>query len=290
MKNTKILILGAYGMLGHKVFQFLGKEKEYEVYATCRTTRADLNRDHNLDSAHLIPNVTVENYDSVVSAIAMIHPDVVINCIGIIKQKEQAKEAISSIWINSLFPHRLASLCKAANARLLHFSTDCVFSGKKGMYTEADVSDAEDLYGRTKYLGEVTEKGCITIRSSIIGREITGRNGLLEWFLSNKGGSVRGFTNAIYSGFTTAEMSRIVDFIIKNHPDLFGVWQVASKPISKYDLLNMINSKLKLGITVHPDDSFHCDRSLNGDSFYERTGYTPPSWDEMIDKLSKERI
>ncbi len=288
MRNTKILILGAYGMLGHKLFQSLGKE--YEAYATCRNIRSDLYQHHGLDPARLIPNVTVENYDSVISAIANIHPDIVINCIGIIKQKEQAKEVIASLEVNSLFPHRLASRCKATNTRLFHFSTDCVFSGKKGMYTESDIPDAEDLYGRTKYLGEVGEQGCITIRSSIIGREITGRNGLLEWFLSNIGGSVRGFTKAIYSGFTTIEMSRIVDFTIKNHPDLSGVWHVASKPIFKYDLLNKINSKMKLGITIHPDDSFHCDRSLNGNAFNKRTGYIPPSWDEMIDELSREMI
>jgi dTDP-4-dehydrorhamnose reductase len=158
------------------------------------------------------------------------------------------------------------------------------------MYTETDVSDAEDLYGRTKYLGEVNEKGCITIRSSIIGKEVTGQKGLLEWFLSNKGGSVHGFTNAIYSGFTVIEMSRIVDFIIKNHLGLSGVWQVASEPISKYDLLNIINLKLRLGITIHADDSYPCDRSLNAERFHKKTGYVPPSWDEMIDELSKEVI
>jgi len=274
-------------MLGHKLFQSLGET--YELYATCRSIRPDLNVAHNFDSARLIPDVTAENFDSVISCLSRICPDVVINCIGIIKQKEQATEAIPSIQINSLFPHRLASLCKAANARLFHFSTDCVFSGKGGMYVETDVSDAEDLYGRTKYLGEISEKGCVTIRSSIIGREISERNGLLEWFLSNKGGSVKGFTNAIYSGFTTIEMSRIVDLIIKKHPDLFGVWHVASKPISKYDLLQLIDSKLNLEITVDLNDSFCCDRSLNGDAFNKKTGYVPPSWDEMIDELSKER-
>ena len=288
MKNPKILILGAYGMLGHTLWQSLGKE--YEVYATCRDIRPDLNHTYNLDSARLIPNVTVENFDSVISSLATIHPEIVMNCIGIIKQKAQAKEAITSIQINALFPHRLASLCRAANARLLHFSTDCVFSGEKGMYTEADIPDAEDLYGRTKYLGEVSEKGCITIRSSIIGREITGRRGLLEWFLSNKGGSVRGFTNAIYSGFTTIEMARIVKLIIKNHPELFGIWHVRSKPISKFDLLNGINSELELGITIHPDDSFRCDRSLNAEAFNRKTGYSPPSWEAMIGELSRERI
>jgi len=288
MKDAKILILGAYGMLGHKLFQSLGRQ--YEAYATCRSVRPDLNETHNLDSDRLFPNVTAENFDSVVSALSRICPDVVINCIGIIKQREQSGEAIASLQINAVFPRRLASLCKSAKTRLFHFGTDCVFSGKRGMYTERDIPDAEDLYGRTKYLGEVSDEGCITIRSSIIGREIAGREGLLEWFLSNKGGSVKGFTKAIYSGFTTTEMSRIVNLIITNHTDLYGVWHVASKPISKFDLLHLVNSKLSLGITIRPDDTFRCDRSLNGDGFNQRTGYCPPSWDEMIDELSKESI
>jgi len=215
MKNLKILILGAYGMLGHKLWQLLSNK--HEVYASCREIRSDLNKAHNLDSTFLIPDVSVEDFNSIISSIATIKPHVVINCIGIIKQKPQAKEAIPSILVNALFPHQLASLCKAASIYLFHFSTDCVFSGKKGMYTEADFSDAEDLYGRTKYLGEVNERGCITIRSSIVGKEITGQNGLLEWFLSNKGGSVKGFTKTIYSGFTVLEMSKIVAFIMENH-------------------------------------------------------------------------
>jgi dTDP-4-dehydrorhamnose reductase len=273
-------------MLGHRLWQSLNNK--HEVYATCREIRPDLNEAHNFDSTCLIPDVSVEDFNSIISCIDALNPDVVINCIGIIKQKSQAKETIPSILINALFPHLLATLCQAANIYLFHFSTDCVFSGKKGMYTETDVSDAEDLYGRTKYLGEVNERGCITIRSSIIGKEITGQNGLLEWFLSNKGGSVKGFTKAIYSGFTVLEMSRIVDFIIENNVGLSGVWQVASEPISKYDLLSKINSKLKLGITIIPDDSYICDRSLNGEAFNKKTGYSPPSWDEMIDELSRE--
>ena len=282
----RILILGAYGMLGHSLWRTLGKK--YEVYATCRNIRPDLDRIHGLDSARLIPDVTVERFNSVIESIASTRPDFIVNCIGIVKQKAQAKEAIASIQINASFPHGLACLCKTADTHLLHFSTDCVFSGRKGMYTEADISDAEDLYGRTKYLGEVGGEGCTTIRSSFIGREIAGRRGLLEWLLSNRGGSVRGFTNAVYSGFTTMEMTRIVSLIIENRPKLFGVWHVASTPIRKFDLLSEINSRLKLGITIYPDDSFRCDRSLNAEAFNRESGYSPPSWDAMIDELSGE--
>ena len=282
----RILILGAYGMLGHKLWRILGRK--HETYATCRASRRGLDLAFCLDSARLIPNVTAEYFDSVIESIDSVCPDVVINCIGIVKQRPQAKETIPSILVNALFPHRLASLCKRTNTRLIHFSTDCVFSGKKGMYVETDIPDAEDLYGRTKHLGEINEKGCVTIRSSIIGRELTGRMGFLEWVLSNKGGAVSGFTNAIYSGFTTTEMARIVNLVIKDYPELSGVWHVASKPISKFDLLNKINSKLNAGIIIRPDGNFCCDRSLNAEAFNKKTGYIPPSWDVMIEGLSEE--
>ena len=282
----RILILGAYGMLGHKLWRILGRK--HETYATCRASRRGLDLAFCLDSARLIPNVTAEYFDSVIESIDSVCPDVVINCIGIVKQRPQAKETIPSILVNALFPHRLASLCKRTNTRLIHFSTDCVFSGKKGMYVETDIPDAEDLYGRTKHLGEVNEEGCVTIRSSIIGRELTGRMGFLEWVLSNKGGAVSGFTNAIYSGFTTTEMARIVDLIIKDHPNLSGLWHVASYPIRKFDLLDKINSKLNLGITIYSEPNFYCDRSLNAEAFNKKTGYIPPSWDAMIEGLSEE--
>jgi dTDP-4-dehydrorhamnose reductase len=281
----KVLILGAYGMLGHKLFQILSRR--FETHATCRSIRKDGGLSRILPPDRLLSDVQAENFESVLQAMAKVRPDVIINCIGIIKQLDAAKDPIPSIAINALFPHQLAKNCQAEGIRLIHFSTDCVFSGKKGRYTYKDVSDAEDLYGRTKYLGEVGGKGCLTIRSSIIGRELGTKHGLVEWFLGQTGGKVKGYRKAIYTGFTTIEMSHIVSKILVEHSDLSGVWQVASSPISKYELLCLINEKMGLNIQVEPNDTFVCDRSLDGRLFAERTGYIAPTWNKMIEELAK---
>jgi len=280
----KVLILGAYGMLGHAMFGIL--KNKFDTYATCRTFKKGWQ--HILHADSLITDVQAEVFHSVVKAFALSQPDVVINCIGIVKQLDAAKDPVPSIKINSLFPHELALLCQSRGARLIHFSTDCVFSGKKGNYREDDIHDAEDLYGRTKYLGEVSGKGCLTIRSSIIGRELGTKHGLVEWFLSQSGKKVKGYSQAIYTGFTTNAMARIVRELIENHPSLSGIWHVASEPISKYDLLRKINEKMKLNIEIEKDIQFECDRSLNGERFARETGIVAPSWEMMIEDLVDE--
>src|SRR5581483_8348081 len=183
----------------------------------------------------VLSDVDARRFDSIIGAFAAAKPDAVINCIGIVKQRAEANDPIPSLEINARFPHRLAQLCRATGSRLIHISTDCVFSGKKGMYTEQDQSDAEDLYGRSKFLGEVGEPPALTLRTSIIGREIESRYGLVEWFLGSRG-RVRGFTGAIYSGFTTLEFSKIIARVLLDFPDLSGVYHVSSDPISKHDL------------------------------------------------------
>jgi dTDP-4-dehydrorhamnose reductase len=225
-----------------------------------------------------------------VRVMAEVKPEVVINCVGIIKQLDAAKDPIVSLSINSLFPHRLANLCRAAGARMIHISTDCVFSGRKGMYAEDDASDAEDLYGRTKYLGEVAHPGCLTIRTSIIGHELHSAHGLIDWFLSNRGGKVRGFSRAIYTGFTTSTMAKIIADIIANHPELSGLWQVSSDPISKYNLLKIVNEVYNTGIEIEPDDKFICDRSLNSARFRAALNFQPPTWPEMITDMFQDNL
>lgn len=280
----KLLVLGAYGMLGHKLIQVLGSH--HEVHATCRARRPDLDR--FVPAATLIPGVTAEDLDGVIRAIARTHPDAVLNCVGVIKQRGEAKDPIPSLTVNALFPHRLAQICQAARSRLLHFSTDCVFSGRQGNYLPTDVSDAEDLYGRTKYLGEVAAEGCLTIRSSIIGPELEGHVGLLDWFLSQAGREVKGYAGAVYTGFTTHVMAELVGTLLEHQPDLTGVWQVASPQISKYDLLSLLNSKLALGCTLRLDRDFQCDRSLDGSAFAARTGFVSPTWEAMTEGLVDE--
>jgi dTDP-4-dehydrorhamnose reductase len=240
------------------------------------------------DRGNSYPEVDARDEDRLLEVMADFRPEAVVNAVGIVKQRESAKAAIPSLEINALLPHRLARLCEVVGARLLHMSTDCVFSGRQGGYTEEDVSDAEDLYGRTKFLGEVAEPGCITLRTSIIGLELARKGGLIEWFLAQKG-EVRGFTHAIYTGLTTAEMSRVIESVLMEHPDLSGVWQVASEPINKYDLLIRLAEVLgREDIRIVPDGSVKTDRSLSGLAFEKATGYHAPEWDDMLQELGDE--
>jgi dTDP-4-dehydrorhamnose reductase len=218
----------------------------------------------------------------------MTRPDAVVNAIGIVKQRNDSKEAIPSIEVNALFPHRLAQACKAAGARLVHMSTDCVFSGRKGQYSELDLADAEDLYGRSKYLGEVHDPGCLTLRTSIIGLEINRKTSLIEWFLSQKG-TIRGFRRAIYSGLTTQAMADAIEHFLTLDTHLSGVWHLSSTPIDKYELLTGLSRRLgRTDITIEPDETFVCDRSLSARALFEQTAYRPPSWDAMLDGLAKD--
>jgi dTDP-4-dehydrorhamnose reductase len=282
----KILVLGAYGMLGHKLFTRL--DKDFEIYGTCRELKANESWSWMFPAKKMFPWVRAEEPGTVLTPIRKVRPDVVVNCIGIVKQLDAANDPIQTITINALFPHQLAQICEKEHARFIHFSTDCVFSGKKGFYKPTDLTDAEDIYGTAKALGEVNKKGCVTIRSSIIGRELGTRNGLLEWFLSQQGKKVQGYSKTIYSGFTTIEMSNIVRMIIDKHPELSGIVQVASKPISKYDLLNLIKKEMNLDIKIEPESEHRIDRSLDGSAFNKLTGYAPPSWGSMIEELAKD--
>ena len=232
--------------------------------------------------------VEVFDFDSVVRVLADVQPQVIINCIGIVKQLPTAHDPVISLAVNSLFPHRLMNLCRASRARLIHISTDCVFNGRRGRYTEADVSDAEDLYGRSKYLGEVDAPGCLTLRTSIIGRELQTASGLVEWFLSRRGQTVKGYRQAIYSGFTTQALARIIADVIERQPELSGVYQVSSEPITKYDLLQLIRAEMNLPITIEADDTVRIDRSLNSARFRSVTGFTPPAWHEMIREMAHD--
>lgn len=277
----KILILGAYGMLGHKLFQCLSKN--HNVWGTCQSIENKF--EPVIPANRLHAGVIVQDLRSIKSVIKKQKPEVILNCIGIIKQRNEASDPIVSIEVNALFPHQLADICAAQKIRLIHFSTDCVFSGEQGNYVEEDLPDARDLYGKTKHLGEVVKKGCVTLRSSIIGRELAKKTGLLEWLISQEGGEVTGYEKAIFSGFTTTAMADIVSRIITEHKAIYGLWHVASEPISKYDLLKLINKKMGLGITIKKDADMRCDRSLDGSRFKEATKFSPRSWDVMIEDI-----
>lgn len=281
----KILILGVTGMLGNAVFRFLSVDKNLTVYGTARN-----NNVHSYFSKDLLDkliiNVDVENHDSLINIFTQIQPDIVINCIGLVKQLAEANDPLKILPINSLLPHRLANLCKLINARLLHISTDCVFSGKKGNYKESDFPDAYDLYSRSKLLGEVDYPHTVTLRTSIIGHELSGNRSLINWFLSSEN-SVKGFSKAIYSGFPTVELTKIIrDFVLPNK-NLSGLYHVASKPINKLELLKLVAETYGKKIEIIPSEELVIDRSLEATRFNEATGYTPPEWPELVKSMYK---
>ena len=279
----RILVLGGDGMLGHQMFKSLSSK--HDVRVTLRQ-RLSAYKEFNLFTAEsAYEGVEVGSVDGLIDVLGEFRPEAVVNAVGIVKQRSTAKESVPSLEINSLFPHRLAGLCKAAGVRMVHMSTDCVFSGRKGRYRETDLSDAEDLYGRTKYLGEVYESHCVTLRTSIIGKELSRKQGLLEWFMSQRG-SVQGFTNALFSGFTTLELSRIIEKVLTEYPEKGGLYHVSSDPISKFDLLTLIKRKMGLRIEIVPTEEPRLDRSLDSTKFRKEFQYTPPIWEKMIEELS----
>jgi dTDP-4-dehydrorhamnose reductase len=223
----------------------------------------------------------MENVDSLTHLFAVVHPDVVINCIGLVKQLAEADAPLIAIPINSLLPHRLARLCELAGARLVHMSTDCVFSGEKGMYTEADAADAKDLYGRSKYLGEVDYPHAITLRTSIIGHELDGARSLIGWFLAQEG-SVKGYRRAIFSGLPTVEIARVIRDHVISHPDLHGIYHVSAEPINKFDLLTLVAQTYGKAIDISADDQLVIDRSLDSTRFRQATGFKPKPWPELV--------
>ena len=286
---SRVLVLGAGGMLGHKLCQCLS---EHEIVGTVKKDARYYDKHHHIfKNVKLIGDVDVLDNEKLEQTIRNVAPDVIINCIGIVKQLKEANNAFLSIAINSLLPHKLAILCDDIGTRLITISTDCVFDGTRGGYRENDFSDASDLYGKSKFLGETTseETAAVTLRTSFIGRELTTpTHGLIEWFLAQQNKAVRGFEKAIYSGFTSIELARIIALIIKNYPDICGVYQVASKPITKYNLLCLVKEIFDLDVNITRDRDFCCDLSLNMDRFTQTTGYIAPSWKEMIRKMYKD--
>ena len=282
----RLLILGGSGMLGHQLWR--GLHAQHDTWVTLRRPVADFAVHNLFDEAKAIQLDDITDDTALERALGQAKPEAVINCVGLIKQRDEASDEALTLRVNAEFPHRLAKRCGEAGARLIHFSTDCIFAGTKGNYTESDPSDAADLYGQSKHQGEVADAHSVTLRTSVIGHELGTNLALLDWFLSQRGQAISGFTKAIYSGFTTLEMARIVDRILTQHPALSGVWHVASESISKFALLQLCREKLGWEGVIEPNDEFVCDRSLNADRFNQATGYTPPSWETMISELAQQ--
>lgn len=279
----RMLVLGAGGMLGNAVLRVLDEKQEWEAFGTVRS--AGVRRfftDRIAD--RLIALCDVGDSDALVKVFAQVRPNVVINCIGLVKQLADAGDPLQAIPINSLLPHHLAGLCSLVDARLVHISTDCVFSGEKGNYTEDDLADAQDLYGRSKFLGEVYHPHTITLRTSIIGRELQSAHGLVGWFLSQEG-ACKGYRKAIFSGLPTVVLAQLIRDVVIPRPDLSGLYHVAAEPISKYDLLKLLASEYGKSIEIVPDDRVVVDRSLNANRFKAATGYAALKWPELVRRM-----
>ncbi|MBK6721956.1 MAG: SDR family oxidoreductase [Acidobacteria bacterium] len=280
----RVLILGGNGMLGHKLVQILGSE--FETFSTIRRELPAVERFGIFDRERTITNVDVTSERQVVDVIDRVRPDVVINCVGIIKQITSTPETM--VQINTVLPRKLAELSAKYHFRLILISTDCVFAGSKGNYSEADVPDADDIYGKTKLRGEVVAPNCLTIRTSMFGRELDSSHSLIEWFLSMRNQTISGFTRAIYSGFSTIVLSEIISSLIKDRADLSGLYHISSDPISKFELLELVNDAFEANVTIKPDDSLIIDRSLDSTKFRSETGFVPPTWPEMIKLMAAD--
>ncbi len=282
----KILILGGDGMLGHQLLQ--SWQDRHDVRVTLRSDAGCYAHYGLFSDANSFYGIDVRDFSAVERVADVFRPDAIVNAIGIVKQRDEASDAILSLEINALLPHRLSQLCGEIGARLVHLSTDCVFSGKQGMYREDDLEDARDLYGRSKLLGEVRDAHAVTLRTSIIGLELARKRSLIEWYLAQRG-EIKGFTRAIYSGFTTMEMARIIEGVLLRHTELSSLWHVASAPIDKYALLALLGEKLgRSDVTLQADDMFCCDRSLDGRRFAQATGYQAPTWGQMLTELAEQ--
>ena len=279
-KNLKVLVIGASGMIGSTVLRVLIEKKDWQVFGTIR----DESVKRFFPAAvgeRMIAEIDVEHCDALVKVLDQLRPDVVVNCAGLTKHKPEAEDPLVSIPINTLMPHRLARMCKLVGARLIHVSTDCVFSGEKGGYVEGDFADARDVYGKSKVLGEVDYPHTLTLRTSTIGHELKSTYGLLDWFLSQDV-QCKGFARAIFSGLPTVVFAQVIRDVVIPHPELTGLYHVAAKPINKFELLKLIADVYGKKIDIVRDDKFVIDRSLNASRFFDATGYVAPEWPELI--------
>lgn len=282
-----ILVLGATGMLGNAMLRLFAEDDRFVVTGTARSERTRSLLPAALRQ-HVVTGVDASDADSLAAILGRTRPDVVINCVGLIKQLAGANDPLSALPVNAILPHRLARLCAIGDARLVHISTDCVFDGAKGGYLETDRPDAYDLYGRSKLLGEVDYANAVTLRTSIIGHELGSANALVDWFLSQEG-RTKGYRHAVFSGLPTIELARVIRDFVLPRPELHGLYHVSAAPIAKYDLLSLVAKTYGKAIEIVPDDNVRIDRSLNSDRFRKATGYLPPAWPDLVAAMLTSR-
>ena len=272
-------------MLGSAVLRSFAGNPGFEVFATARSSHVLRHFDRNTAS-RVLTGFDLVNEDDLTILFERTRPEVVIHCAGLVKQVHESNDPLRAIPVNALLPHRLARLCGIAGARLIHMSTDCVFSGKTGGYAEGDEPDALDLYGRSKLLGEVAGPHAVTLRTSIIGHELEGSRSLVNWFLAQTG-DVRGFTRAIFSGLPTVELARVIQAHVIPDPALQGLYHVSADPISKHDLLSLVARTYGKEVRIIPDDTLVIDRSLDSSRFRKATGYVPAAWPELVRRMQE---
>ena len=284
--TKKLLILGANGMLGSSLHRYFSRQTDLQVVGTVRSAQSK--RQLAVMGFHnTISGIDAMNERGLDKVIAQERPDYVFNCVGLIKQLSVSKEPLSAIEINSLLPHRLAQLCRQYGGKLIHFSTDCVFSGKNGNYVEHDIPDADDIYGRSKLLGEVGYDGHLTLRTSIIGHELGSNLSLIDWFLSQNE-VVKGFTNAIFSGMPTCYVAEFIHRFVLPNFGFSGIYHLSAPPIDKYSLLSMVKEIYGIDTKLSKYDDFRIDRSLNSDALRSALNFLPAEWPELIKKMNAE--
>jgi len=287
VSRPRVFVVGASGMLGHQALRVLGLD--FEVWGACR--RPEDLPDLGVGRDKLLGGLDATDPASAYELVDRVRPDVVLNAVGIVKQRAEAEAAIPSITVNSLWPHMLADACGRVGARMVHVSTDCVFSGNRGGYVESDAPDAFDLYGRSKLLGEISDsEHVVTLRTSIIGWQLGEPTGLVGWFAEHRNEPLAGYTRAVFSGLTTRALSEAIrDFVIPD-PSLSGLWHISADPVEKYTLLTALGGYLGWEVQITPVDEPVIDRSLDSMRFRTRTGWEPPAWDEMLSELADEWV
>jgi len=289
MYQMKILILGGNGMIGHKIFQVLNEDFK-NTWVLIRKKKRDLPY-VNLFNSNIIEGFELEDEKTLFSFLDNFNPDIIINAVGITIRRGVNEKISKSIFINSLLPNLLEDwVDRMPNKRLIHLSTDCVFNGELGSYNEESIPNATDIYGRTKILGEVKGSNTITLRSSMIGRELENFTELFEWVISQKGNRIKGFNNAIYSGITTIRMARYIKLIIMNFPKLSGLFNVSSEPISKYNLIKLLNKNFDLNLTIEIENSYKTNKVLDSGKFFNLISLSTPTWEDLIIELKDDSI
>jgi dTDP-4-dehydrorhamnose reductase len=278
-----VLILGGTGMLGHVLWGECARR--FEAVVTIRSEAIEARAIGVLDPDRTLTSVRAEDEASVAGALDATGPDVVVNCIGLVKQRPEAADAAALVRANALFPHQLHGACAKRGVRLIQISTDCVFAGDRGGYNEDDRPDPADLYGRSKLAGEPEGERVLVLRTSMLGRELDRASGLLEWFLSVDG-EASGYPEAVFTGPTTPVLARLIGDLIEGHPELDGVWHAGAEPISKFDLLTYVRDAFGLEVRLRPDPSVAVDRSLDSSRLRAATGWSPPGWYEMVEELA----